>query len=87
MPKLQIGIEINSDADPAPEIRVTPVDVEVPENVAQAAKVLAAYFDMGDAQPGDGEADFPMKAKIPIKFLFIKTDVKIDGNLFLRVKD
>jgi hypothetical protein len=87
MAKLQIGIEINTGGDPTPEIRVTPVDVEVPDNVADAARVLSAYFDMNDAKPGDGEADIPVKAKLPIRFLFVKTDVKIDGNLFLRVKD
>lgn len=87
MMKLQIGIEINTDNDPESEIRVTPVDIEVPDEIGNAARTLQNYFDAVDAQPGDGEADIPMPKRIPIKFLFVKTDVKIDGNLFIRVKD
>jgi hypothetical protein len=87
MPKLQIGIELNTGGDAAPEIRVTPADVEIPDHVAIAARVVQDYFDSVDAQPGDGEADVPFKSKIPIRFLFVRTDLKIEGNLFMRVTD
>ena len=87
MARLQIGIELNTDNNPNTyEVRMTPADFEVPENVADAAEILQAFFDSVDANPGDGEADFPIKQRIPIKLAFIKTNVNIDGNLFLKVK-
>lgn len=87
MPNLQIGIELNLIGDASPEIRVTPADLKIPEHVAIAARVVQDYFDSVDAEPRDGEADLPFKAKIPIRFSFVRTDVKIDGNLFFRVTD
>lgn len=88
MPRLQIGLELNTDNNPADyEIRVTPVDVEVPVEVAEAAKTLTAFFDAMDANPGDGEADVRVKERIPVKLAFIKTNINLDGNVFLKVKD
>jgi hypothetical protein len=88
MAKLQIGVELNTDRDPKDyEIRVTPVDVEVPDEVANAARIVQAFLDSNDANPGDGEADIPVKSKFPINFFFVRTSVSIDGNVFIRVKD
>lgn len=87
MPHLQIGLELNTDNNPKTyEVRVTPVDFEVPEEVALAAETLQRFFDAVDANPGDGEADFPVKSRIPIKLWFVNTNVNVDGNMFLKVK-
>jgi hypothetical protein len=87
MPRLQIGLELNTDNNPNTyEVRVTPADFEVPEDVAKAAETIQNFFDSFDANPGDGEADVPVKERIPIRLAFLKTNINIDGNVFLRVK-
>ena len=85
--KIQIGIELNTDNDPEPEISVTPVDLEVPENIYAAAKTLQDYFDMVDDNPGDGKAEVPVNTRIPTIKIFGKTlSVPIKGDIFIRVK-
>jgi hypothetical protein len=85
--KIQIGIELNTDKDPEMEVRFTSPDIEVPDNVADAAKTLQDYFDLQDVQPGDGEADIKLPRRIPVNFLFIRTEVSVDGNLFIKVSE
>lgn len=91
MDRLQLGFEVNTDKDPEYEIRITPVDIELPPHIALAAKAVEAYLDSLDAHPGDGEADIAVKKKIPVKInLYItklNTTYELDGNIFLNVKD
>jgi hypothetical protein len=87
MARLQIGIELNTDADPEMDIRVTPADIEVPDHIAAAARTLISYFDASDVHPGDGEADIKLPRRLPINLGFIRTQISIDGNVFLRIRD
>lgn len=84
MSKLQIGVEIDVTGDDRPEIRVTPVDVAVPDHVAHAARIVAAYLDGKDGAPY-GEAEVPFSGRIPIRVAFVRTQVEVDGAVFFRV--
>lgn len=82
---LQIGIELNTDKDPEPEIRVTPVDREVPKDIFDKVKEVVDFLDNFDPQPHDGEADLPVKQKIAIaKFFGHEQKVILEGAIFIR---
>lgn len=69
---LQIGLQINTDNDPEPEVDVTPVDSKVPDKAGNAIATGVAIADLSDAVPGSGEYEVDTKLDIPIK-LFGKT--------------
>jgi hypothetical protein len=86
MPRLQIGLELDVSGDAKPEIRLTPVDLEMPPDIAVHARKLVMWLDSRDPQPKDGEADVPFRAKVPVGG-FVKVDVPVKGNFFLKVRE
>lgn len=85
---VQIGIELNTDKDPEPEIRVTPVDREVPKHIYDKVKEVVDFLDTFDAQPGDSEADFPFKQRIAVaKFLGREHKILFEGTIFIRPRE
>jgi len=79
--KLQIGIHSNN-----PDIHMTPVDLVLPGNVADAAALLCAYLDAIDGDEPNGSGDLPLKVDFTIKVFGIKIPIKGMGKIFIKVK-
>lgn len=69
---IQIGLLINTDKDPEPEIHVTPVDSRIPDRAGNLIETGVAFADLSDAVPGSGKYEVDTKVDFPIK-LFGKT--------------
>jgi hypothetical protein len=69
---LQIGIQINTDADPEPEVNVTPVDTTVVSKAADGLETAILLADLNDAVPGSGVYEVDTKIAFPIR-LFGRT--------------
>jgi hypothetical protein len=66
---LQLALMANLDADPEPEINVTPIDQELPTLLANKVNLALNLADLSDSEPGDGEFDFVTDINYPIKKL------------------
>lgn len=64
---IQIGLQINTDSDPEPEVQITPVDSKLPEQAGNALATGIALADLSDAVPGSGKYEVDTKLDIPIK--------------------
>lgn len=64
---LQIGIQVNTDKDPEPEVNVTPVDSAIPDVAGSAIETGILLADLNDAQPGSGKYEADAKLNLPIK--------------------
>lgn len=87
--RLQVGLNINTDADAEYEIQVTPVDIEIPEGAAKLLKQGIGLIDLADAEPGDGELDVPAKFKVPTRLRIFGKNIEftVDAMIELRVED
>jgi hypothetical protein len=90
MAKLQIEIQGDVTGDGKPEFKVTPIDIELPDEAADLLEKAFRIADTLDAEPGDGEFDQKFKAKIPVKVnLFIAkidTLIPVQGKATVRIK-
>lgn len=81
MARLQIGIQTTKPM----ASRLTPIDRGgLPKNVEDAARLLIAWIDKGDVQPGDGEADFAVDQEVHLPIL---GNVDVEGTIFLKLRD
>lgn len=84
---LQIGIQINTDNDPEPEIVTTPVDSKVSDKAGNAIATGVAIADLTDAVPGSGRFEVDTKLDVPIKFLGKTFRVKYPVRVTVDVVD
>lgn len=86
MPHLQIEID-----DPKIGLKLTPIDLPIKDQLADALREAIALGDLGDAVPGDGELEANQHVKFPVRInlIFTKLNVTIDEEvqLIVRVKD
>jgi hypothetical protein len=93
--RLQVGLTVNTDKDPEPEVRVTPVDILVPAGkeieVQLALGVLNGLMEsagLHDPTPNDGELNTPeTRVRIPINILFLHTNVDAKAGMFFKIKE
>lgn len=83
--KLQITI----DAGPAkqPLVHITPVDIPLSDEAAVVLQQAIAIADTTDANPGDGKIEVDGSFKVPVRFLFVNTNLPVDYELTLKVVD
>lgn len=84
--KIQIGFEVWDKGKRA--TRLTPLDLEVKGNPLALSflQTFLAGFDMLDGQPGDGEVDIPLPAKM-LQHPLIRKVVPDDAepNVFIKL--
>lgn len=90
MAKLQIELQGDLTGDGKPEFKVTPIDIELPDEAADLLEKAFRIADTLDAEPGDGEFDQKFKTKVPVRLNLILTKmnagISLDGKLTMRVK-
>jgi hypothetical protein len=86
MSRLQIAIQLDVSGDERPEVNVTPIDIPLPESVANELERALTLADQFDNEPGDGEFDSAFRSKVPVRVWIINTTVDLKGNAVLRVK-
>lgn len=89
--RVQIGIEGDVSVAGAKDIdiRFTPVDIQVKDpEVEKAFKVVAAFLDSIDQNPGDGQGDIEIPRQAgAIKISFLKVGYDFEGHVFIRTTD
>jgi hypothetical protein len=85
--RLQIALEMDVIGDEKPEINVTPIDIPIPDDLAQKIKEAIALGDQFDVIPGDGELEESFRVKAPVRIWIINTSIDVKGTAVLRIKE
>lgn len=82
MARLQLEIRIDTNRDGSPEARLTPIDIELPDDAVAPMQAAIALADMHDAEPGDGEVDarFSVRQKVRINLFIARLNTHIDAD-------
>lgn len=84
---LQISLNADLDHNPAngPEVHVTPIDLPVGPELAKALREAIALGDLGDSVPGDGKIEADGVLKIPVRLVFLNTNIQVPYTAVLQV--